>query len=248
MTSRRWIPIWLALAAAPGLSMNACGGEPELDAPGSRERSGSEQQEAGPPSSRLGEAVPSRPAEPVPGVVESESGTRVVPGSPTGGEASPPVPGAEETFPPTPTAPKVDTREELVRSFRRIKRLSKLPRTAKAGCREVVAARGGSRRLWGPPAPRVAARRVGRRVVVNFEFTALPRSPACRPYFVDLVALSHDRANRSHQSPQRVLIRGRRGSATVELSRYGPYPAYYLRVRALSVAQAPGPETRIRLP
>lgn len=75
----------------------------------------------------------------------------------------------------------------------------------------------------------------------------MPHSPACRPVLVDLVVLAHDRSNRHHESSVRVLVRGRRGSASVPLPRHEDGPPYYVRVRALGMDLRPSRETRIEL-
>ena len=156
-------------------------------------------------------------------------------------------PTADRNFPRAAPLPEPRTSKDLRRQFRQIERIAKLPHTRKAGCRRIAATQGPPLRLLGPPGPRSAARLVGDTVVVNFEFTSLSQSRACRPFVVDVVVLAHDHSNRHHETGKRVLVRGRRGRVEVPLSPREGGPPYYVRVRALGHDLRPGPDTKVRL-
>lgn len=158
----------------------------------------------------------------------------------------PPVPGQAKTFRPMAAAPKLSSARELRQQHRRIVKAASLPHTAEAGCEQAVSSK--TRRLWGPRAPRSTAGLVGKRVVVNFEFDDYSSSSrACRPHFVQVVLLVHDRAQRHVESSQIVLVQGRRGSVSVGLPQVEAGPPYYVRIRALGADRRPSREEKIRL-
>jgi len=163
------------------------------------------------------------------------------------GRSLPPIPRGANRLRPAPEAPRVRTRKAQMREDQRVKRTLRLPHTAKDGCQQAVAPRPGSRGFRGPPAPRATARLAGKQVIVNFEFDTMPSSPACRPFLVALVALAHDRSHRHHETAKRIVVAGRRGSATVALPPQETGPPYYVRVRALARDMRPSRETKIRL-
>lgn len=229
--------VYAAVALAFGLVASGCGASGD---PSSDRTTGHEDYEA-----QRADSLPARPAAGGPGG-SRDGGTRALTGEGPS-RSLPPIPRGANTFRRAPEAPKVRTRKAQRREFQRVERISRLPHTAKAGCQQAVAPRPGSRGFRGPPAPRSTARLAGKQVIVNFEFDTMPGSPACRPFVVDVVALAHDRSNRHYEAAKRVVVVGRRGSATVDLPAQESGPPYYVRVRALARDLKPSRETKIRL-
>jgi hypothetical protein len=119
---------------------------------------------------------------------------------------------------------------------------AQLPATIAAGCAHVERTDGTD--TPGPPAPDVRSRIIGHQVETVFRYRHLPRSPACRPAFVNVVVYSGRKGSagfRSLGSAQKYAVSSARGRVITDLP-WGGRPPYRISISSLSVVARRGVE------
>lgn len=159
--------------------------------------------------------------------------------------------GSGAALPPAREAPKRANEEVAQRYLELARKAASLPQSAEAGCQQVRVPTGRRRAsarpptggtYWAPPTPRASAR-LGddNQVVISFEFERMPKSPACRPQWIDVwisgygvsrVAGSNKRTYRV--TPKQRFAARKRGTVTVSLPRGWQRP-YTARVSVATV-------------
>lgn len=164
-----------------------------------------------------------------------------------GEPAFPPAPVHRD--PPSPSSATPEEARESMAHQQRAERARRLPRTRQAGCEKAVFPLKTPRVIWSPPRPAlVAARHLGKRITVSFEFNQLPRSPACRPHMIRVTILSGKRDTRWVRLAEgEFRVAGLRSTGTVRVPAGVP-PPYSVRIETFNINHKPSEpvEARVR--
>jgi hypothetical protein len=148
-----------------------------------------------------------------------------------------------------PPAVRARLEREQSRLARQARAAARIQPTTGLGC-ERSGIRGAPGGL-GPPAPQVLRRSVlGHHVEVVFGFRTLPRSPACRPWLLDVVTYSGRKASPTFKNwVEHYRIRSLRGRVVLDLP-WGGRPPYRLIVSTDTITGLPsrGVDLALRCP